>query len=250
MSLTVICWLWRPPRGYRSNFTATHVNTLKAMVARHYKKPHRFICITDMPEGMDCETYPLWNDHARILNPWGTRNPSCYRRLKLFSEWAGTVFGPRFVSLDLDTVILDDMSPIWDVDVDFKIWGDTNRHTPYNGSMFMMKAGARKQVWEKFDPIASPHASRKMGYFGSDQAWIGTCLGPNEAKWTQKDGVYSYRNDIKLKGGILPAGAKIVMFHGVVDPWSPSAQMHPWVRTNYHMNDVAPVHREVPLPAA
>lgn len=244
--LTVIAWLWKPPRGYRSQFTATHVNTLKAMVARHYRNPHRFVCITDMPEGMNCETYPLWNDHQRVLNPWGPRNPSCYRRLKLFSEWAGTVFGDRFVSLDLDCVIVNDLVPLWDRPEDFVIWGDTNRHTPYNGSMFMLRAGTRTKVWTDFDAITSPQYSRKLGYFGSDQAWIGACLGPNEAKWTQKDGVYSYRNDIKVKGGGLPSNARITLWHGQVDPWSHEGQRLKWVRDNY----VGEVRKELPVSAA
>jgi hypothetical protein len=168
------------------------------------------------------------------MNPYGSRNPSCYRRLRAFSEEARQIFGERFVSLDLDCVITGDLSPLWDVPDEFKIWGDTNRKTPYNGSMFMMTAGSRKQVWEKFDASTSPNYTRRLGYFGSDQAWIAACLGPNEAKWTHTDGVYSFRNEIKLKPGMpLPNNARIVMMHGIEDPWGKLCQKLPWVIQHY-----------------
>lgn len=240
--LTVVSWCWKPPAHYRSKFAAVHVNTLKAMVARNYRKPHRFVCVTDMPAGMHCETIPLWPDHSRLLHPYGQRNPSCYRRLKVFSKEAREIFGERVVSMDLDCVITDRLEPLWDRPEDFIIWGDTNRRNPYNGSMFMHTTGTRTQLWEKFDAMTSPHATRRAGYFGSDQAWMALCLGHNEARWTAADGVYSFRNDIKQKPGMpLPKNARVVMFHGVVDPWVAPANKLPWVRANWRIDDVGAV---------
>jgi hypothetical protein len=232
--LSVVCFKWKPKVGYRSAFSAANVNVLRAMVKRHYQKPHRFICVTDDPRGIDAnvEIIPLWDDYAAVPSPCGARQPSCYRRLKAFSKEALSLFGPRFVCLDLDCVVTGDLAPLWDRDEDFVIWGDTTPRTPYNGSMFLLRAGSRRQVWEDFDPVTSPAKGRALGYFGSDQAWIGACLGPHEARWSQGDGVYSYRNDIKRAGG-LPDDARIVMFHGGVDPWSAEAQRLPWVREYY-----------------
>lgn len=233
--LSVVCWKWKPPLGYRSKFGPETVNTLARMVARHYARPHRFICVTDDAAGIDpsIEIVPLWNDHASVPSPCGARQPSCYRRLKAFSKEAATVFGQRFVSLDLDCVITGDLVPLWDRDEDFVIWGDTSPKTPYNGSMFLLRTGARAQVWEKFDPKTSPAKGRALGYFGSDQAWIGACLGPHEAKWSITDGVYSYRNHVQPNSGTLADNARIVMFHGKVDPWSAEAQAFAWVREHY-----------------
>ncbi len=233
--LSFVAWKWKPRADYRSQFTAQHVNTLASMVRRHYSKPHRFICVTDDPSGIvtDIEVVPLWNDHASIQSPHGHPNPSCYRRLKAFSTEAEHMFGKRFVSIDLDTVIVNNIEPLFDRAEDFVILGDTNPMTPYNGGLFMMTAGARKQVWEKFDPVKSPAVGRKLGYFGSDQAWIGACLGPNEARWTKADGVHSYRNEIAKCGGRLPAGARLVSFHGQTDPDDPVAQNLSWVREHY-----------------
>jgi hypothetical protein len=232
--LSVVCWKWKPPPGYRSSFGPETVNVLRAMVRRHYDAPHRFICVTDDAAGIDSdvEIVPLWADYSSVQNPYGARQPSCYRRLKAFSREAAAMFGDRFVSLDLDCVVTGDLRPLWDRPEEFVIWGDTSPRTPYNGSMFLLKAGARSCVWDDFDPKTSPVKSRAMGYFGSDQAWIGARLGPRETKWSQMDGVYSYRLDIKRLGG-LPDNARIVMFHGGVDPWSPEAQRLAWVRNYY-----------------
>lgn len=233
--ISVICWKWRAPANYRSQFTARHVDILASMVRRNYRAPHRFICVTDSPDGIDSsiEIVPLWNDLAHIQSPHGPGNPACYRRLKAFSVEAAAVFGQRFVSMDLDTVIVDDLAPIFDRPEDFVIWGDTNPTTPYNGGLFMMTAGARRQVWETFDPEKSPTVARKMGYFGSDQAWIGACLGPKEAMWTKADGVYSYRNEIARRGE-LPANARVISFHGQHDPWAPEIMArHSWIREHY-----------------
>ena len=238
--LSVICWRWAPPRGYRSTFGPNTVNVLRRMVKRWYSDPHRFFCVTDDPKGLDAEVevIPAWNDFANVPSPSGGRNPSCYRRLRAFKPDIGDVFGPRFVSLDLDIVITGDLRPLWNRTEDFIIWGDTNPRTFYNGSMFLMNAGARPQVWERFDPKTSPRLSRSHGHHGSDQGWISECLGPNEAKWTDADGVYSFRNH--LQGETvnpkrdLPADAKVVVFHGGVDPWTARAQRLEWVRRFYN----------------
>jgi hypothetical protein len=232
----VITWKWRPiSRNYRSTFRAETVNTLFRMVRRHYPEPFRAVCVTDDPHGIDpsIEIVPIGDHLATIPNPHGAQNPSCYRRLRMFAPEAADTFGPRFVSLDLDTVITGDLVPLWDRPEEFVAWGDTNRGTPYNGSMILLTAGARPRVWQTFDPRDSPRKAKAAGCFGSDQGWISYCLGPGEARWGRADGVYSYRNDIK-RSGRLPAGARIVFFHGRIDPWAREAQALDWVREAWH----------------
>jgi len=205
------------------------------MVRRHYRKNHRFICITDDAEGIskDVEIVPLWNTFANIPSPHGPKNPSCYRRLKSFSPEFKEIVGERFVSLDLDCVILQDVSPLWDREEDFIIWGDTNPKTWYNGSMFMMTCGCRKQVWETFDPKTSPLKAMHAGKFGSDQGWISYVLGQGEKKWTTEDGVYSWRNHLSTMRGQVPENTRIVFFHGRHDPWDPDMQRVKWIKENW-----------------
>lgn len=234
-----VTFKWKPALNYRSSFAPETVNTWARMIRRHYRGEVRLICVTDDPAGIGegVEVLPLWEHHRKLQSPHGAGNPACYPRLFCYSEEAGELFGPRFMVTDLDILICgepDSLNRLVDVPHDFVIWGDTAKGTPYNGSLTLMTAGARKQVWEQFDPIESPKRARALGYIGSDQAWIGACLGRGEQMWTARDGVYSYRNEIQHRGGRLPPNARIVVFHGSVDPWSPHARAcHVWVREHY-----------------
>lgn len=235
--LTVVTFKWKPAPGYRSVFGPESVNTLYRMVDRQYTRPHRNVCITDDPRGFDpsIEVIPLWGEFGDIPSPHGGHNPSCYRRLKLFSAEIETLLGKRFVAIDLDTVIVGNLEPLWDRQDDFVIWGETDPRSWYNGSMFLMTAGARRQVYDTFDPVRSPRLAFNAGRFGSDQGWISHVLGPGEARWGRGDGVVSYRKHVRPKPGRrLPVNARVVFFHGIHDPWGPEAQKLPWVREHYH----------------
>lgn len=230
-----VCFKWKPAHTYRSTFSHDAVNTLWSMLARNFNGPCRLTCITDDPKGISSEVrvLPLWDTYGSLPSPHGHAYPSCYRRLRLFAPDAAELIGPRFAVMDLDIVVTADITPLFPADVDFKIWGDTAKGTPYNGSLWMMNAGARRQVWDEFDPIASPRKSLALGYIGSDQGWIGACLGPNEQKWSIRDGVYSFRNHIQKSAYQLPANARMVIFHGAWDPWTQTAQRLSWVRKHY-----------------
>lgn len=241
--LTFVCWRWRSPVGYRSVFAPEAVYQLRDMVRRYYPHPHRFVCVTDFPKELTgVETIQLWDEGAEIPSPFGRHNPSCYRRLKVFAPDAGKVFGERLVSLDLDTVIVRDMSPLFDRPEDFVIWGESDfKGQWYNGSLWMLRTGTRPQVWQTFDPERSPAIATRAGARGSDQGWISYVLGRGEATWGRADGVYSFRKHIVGQlGGALPDDARVVCFHGRWDPWGYDAQKLAWVREHY------PVGREVP----
>lgn len=237
MTPTVVCWQWQPPKGYRSVFTAESVRILRNMVRRYYPSPHRFVCVTDTPKDIDrdIETIQLWPDHALVPSPHGAHNPSCYRRLKVFAPDAGEMFGERVISMDLDTVITGDLAPLFDRPEDFVIWGQTDfpKTTWYNGSLWSLKTGTRTQVWTQFDPKRSPALAKGAGARGSDQGWIGYILGKKEATFGQADGVYSYRVHVRPNANRLPENARVVNFHGRMDPWSYECQKVEWIREAY-----------------
>lgn len=235
--LNVVCWKWKPQNPeFRSTFNANSVNVLYSMVERHYRKPFQMVCFTDDSEGIDARihTIPIWDTYGDLVSPLGVSYPSCYRRLLAFRSDMEQIVGGRFVSMDLDCVITGDITPLWDRQEDFIIWHAETRNTPYNGSMWMMDPGARKQVYDQFDPLTSPALTRKLDLCGSDQAWIVHVLGPNEATWGKGDGVYVWRTHLKNRMWNLPADARIVFFQGKEDPWDQSAiDKAPWILEHY-----------------
>lgn len=234
--LDIVCFKWKSTIDARFQFGPGTVNTLKAMLANHYGS-HRVTCITDDPSGIDPDVriIPLWNDFADVPSPHGGKNPSCYRRLKLFSPEAATMIGPRFVMIDLDCVITNDMRPVFDRPEEFVAWGDTNPQpgSHYNGSLILLTAGSRRQVWDTFDPKTSPQRSLSAGCFGSDQGHISYVLGKGEARWTKEDGVYSFRNHLQ-NTRTLPSNARIAIFHGKFKPWTEGlSARYPWICEHY-----------------
>lgn len=233
--LTIIVWKWHAP-GYRTKYNALHVNTMHAMVQRHMEAKHRFICITDDPKDIECETAPLWDDFNGLINPNGSHLPSCYRRLKIFStatqEALGIKPGSRVVSLDIDAVIVKKLDPILVRKDDFVAWKGIGSFNPvvYNGSLFMFTAGKVDTLWDDFDPMESPRLAKNARFFGSDQAWM-------SYKMTQvhgapglgvNDGVFSYARDMRRKP--LNQFARIVFFNGKWKPWDPMViEESPWV---------------------
>lgn len=253
--ISVVTFKWKPKPGYRSNFMSGHVNVLRRMVARHYQKPHRFLCITDDPKGLDkeIEAIPLWDDHASIPNPTWPDGPSCYRRLKVFSKEFEAIAGPRFVCMDIDMVITADLSPIFDRTEPFLVFKTHLPNIPVCGSMFMMDAGSQSFVWEQFDPKTSPALASRAGCRGSDQGWLTYCYRGLDAipGWGEKEGVYSYmqlapklnlkrrgygafQHRVTLPKGPLPPDARIVVFTGKPDPWDHLArEQSPWIDEHY-----------------
>jgi hypothetical protein len=228
-------------KRYRSSYPPETVYALRDMISKHYANPHRFVAITDHPEELTgVETYPLWDDWAHLPSVIGHSYPSCYRRLKLFHPETGTQLGERVVSIDLDTVIVKDISPIVDRDEDFMIWGESDfQRQACCGSLFMLKTGTNRHVWDEFKGEPSVREFWAAGCRGSDQGWLsyvfGVKHGPwDKPRWSRDDGVFSYRKHIAKYGNALPKEARLVSFHGKLDPWTRDTQRRaPWIKEHY-----------------
>lgn len=84
-----------------------YVEKLRDMVARHLSIPHRFICVTDQPEPLD--------DVEMI--PVSGELPGWWAKMALFSP---DLRGPgRCLYFDLDTVIIDDITPLAEIAAPF-----------------------------------------------------------------------------------------------------------------------------------
>lgn len=232
--ISFVTWKWRDPNGSQRKFLSRHVNVLYAMVARHYPRPFRMICITDDPEGLDerIETLPMPVRFDNIQSPQGERFPSCYCRLWAFSREA-TVLGERILSIDIDVVILGDLRPLVDRDEDFVGWCDKRfQENKIAGGAYLLRTGSMSHVWEDFDPQTSPARAFAAGNFGSDQGWMSFMIarpptftdGLTKINWTRK---YSR---------IAPVGARMVFTSGAKPPWSKEQKhSYPWIKEHWRL---------------
>ncbi|CDO37142.1 hypothetical protein SPHV1_290015 [Novosphingobium sp. KN65.2] len=222
-------WLWSQSGG-RENYTAEHVNIWAAMVRRNVSVPHRVACVTDMPKGIDPAVEiiaPPRDFEAVRISSWGPAQPQCLRRLAMFRPDAAGIFGERFVSMDLDVVIGGSLDPLLSSGDDFVMYRGTGKDRPYNGSMIMLAAGARSQVYTKFTQEGAEAAGQR--YVGSDQAWISHILGRGEKTFGPEHGVVWWGNRL------AEPDHRVMFFPGYPKPWHvPLADpVGPWIRENY-----------------
>lgn len=180
--------------------------------------PHRIACVTDIPEGIDprIEIIAPPGDFLDITNPrWGNGKPQCYRRLSMFRRDAAEIFGERFVCMDIDCCISGPLDPLFDRDEDLVLFKGTSRHRPYNGSMMLIRAGCRPQVFEDFSQAGALESGRL--FCGSDQAWLMHKLGSGEAVWDERDGVHWYRSAASRR--LRNERPRVLFFPGSVKPW-------------------------------
>jgi hypothetical protein len=231
--LTVCCFLWSDPEAKcRAIYTygREHVATLKRMVGRRLALPHEFVCVTNTPHEVEgvCRAVPL---DMRTFVP-GTR----YAKLMLFRRDVAELIGGRVLYLDLDTVIVDDITPLVDRPEPLVLWRNPNADIPkrarYNSSMILLTAGCRPALYEGFDPRRHPAEMRRMTS-GTDQAWISHNVSADEAYWDTTHGVRGAgrpRDLVRGVGETLPAGTRIVFFPGPREPHMQEVQAkHPWI---------------------
>lgn len=230
--LTVLTWKWG------QLYTADHVNKLRSMLARHLRLPHQLHLITDdggAAEYPGVVVHPMRHDHAEMVS--GGR--SCFRRLWMLSREAGEVIGPRILHLDLDVVLVGDVTPLFDRPEPLVIYDQhTHSRTVYNPSMMLMDAGALHTAWEEFHaaPAATLARALAAGWTQSDMAIINMyahAMVPKPPVWDERDGARAWFR-MRRHAGALPADARIVLFYGPDDPSKPDVQkMAPWVAEHW-----------------
>ena len=122
-------------------------------------------------------------------------------------------------------MITADVAPLWDRPEDFVIWGDTARGTPYNGSMFLLTAGARSPSVGALRPgalarvceAARVHRQRP----GVDRRVSRAARAQVEHRRTA---CIRFAITSTASGATCRAGARVVIFHGRFDPWMPAVQ--------------------------
>lgn len=173
--------------------------------------PHRLACVTHEDvrfDGVEIIKPPREFEEVRIPT-WGEHRPQCLRRLVMFRPDAAKWFGDWIICMDTDAVISGPLDPLF-TDHDFRIFKGTAPNRPYNGSLFMLRAGARAEVYADFTPERAADAGKQ--FVGSDQAWIAQRLGPDEPTWDARDGVSWWQ-------GRADDNARVTFFPGGLKPW-------------------------------
>lgn len=220
--LTVVTWLWG------SKYSSQHVDRLRAGVARHLGIAHRFVCITNSGR-IKGDTFPI-EDEGLL-----TVRDGCYARLRMFDpNWQKRHGIDRLVCLDLDLLVTGKIDPLFAQTAPFKILrGGHYNPCPFNGSVMMIAAGARPEIWSGFTVEKAEAVAFDGGTWrGSDQTWIAH-MAPDAAGWTNLDGIYAFRKPGWPKADYLPRDARIVAFPGTRDP---SQLLHlDWVKNNWRI---------------
>jgi hypothetical protein len=226
--LSVVFFLWNDPKWRNAGeytYSMDHVTRAMHMVDRNLKVPHRFILVGD--EEVTNGAGLSYVEIDRKLLALGR----CWPKLMLFAPYAGNLFGDRVLYMDLDQVVVGDLTPMVTND-DFRITEATAKGMFYNGSMILLKIGSRDRVWKEFDPTQANRLVAENRIMASDQYWYSKCLGPDEKTWGTKDGAYSFRH--LPSSDHLPDDARVVFFSGPWDPSQPKLRsQHKWIKDNW-----------------
>lgn len=205
--LTVVTWL------YGSKWDAVYAKRLFAGLRRNIKQPFRCALITDRDIKTGADVI------VKVEPDELTAQPGCLVRMRLFDramqESLGVSAGDRIVNIDVDAVVTGSIDHLFERDDEFTIAQhfNTTNPCPFNGSLWMFRAGERHDVWDDF----SLEAVSRIPFHAipDDQAWLWHKF-PNAAAYTPTDGVYAFKKRGWDKWGrrILPDDARLVVFPG------------------------------------
>lgn len=223
--LSVVTWRWG------ALFEPHYVNRLRSMLQRNLRVPHQLWCIGPDTAGIDgavrCIPGPQEFDPFR-----------CRRRLWQFAKERRALFGTRILVIDLDVVIIDDVTPLIDRSEPVVCWR-VGYAGVYSGSFILCDTGALDGAWLAYQQATI--APREVRW--SDQAMLNAWLRtqPPIAEWTERDGLVTWFGngyEHKAHHGMSaatpepPAGTRIVVM-GSADKAVLDEQRYTWVKKHW-----------------
>ena len=226
---TILCMKWGTKYG------ADYVNRLYGMVRRHLRGEFRFVCLTDLSTGIRAEVHCL--PIPDLALPEGIPE----RGWKKLTTFAADLHGLKGTALflDLDVVIVDDITPFFEQPGEFIIIHDWKRpwRVTGNSSVYRFELGAHPEVLERFRVEHESIRTRLR----NEQAWLSEVLHQQGRLdyWPQAwCASWKYHCIPRfplnfVKAPTVPRGARILVFHGVVNPPDAIAgrSMGNWRRT-------------------
>lgn len=209
----VLCMKWGTKYG------AEYVNRLYGMVHRHLRGPFRLVCLTDNSMGVrpEVECLPL---------PRMSLAPGAERGWQKLSTFSADLYGLRGTALfvDLDVVIVGDITPFFEAPGEFLIIKDWKRpwRITGNSSVYRFQIGAHADVLQHF----VEHQAEVRKGFRNEQEYLSKALHERgRLSYWPADWCCSYKYHCippwpsnYWSVPKFPAGARIVIFHGEVNP--------------------------------
>jgi hypothetical protein len=223
--VNIICMKWGHLYG------PEYVNNLRAGVARHLQRAHRFVCFTDDGSGLhrDVEVLPL----PPLGLPAGASDRR-WQKLAVFRQGVGGLSGTTLF-LDLDLVVVNSLEPFFEHAGRFliirdddlfrrkplrKIHAERDRflHSVGNSSVFRYEIGEHEYILDAYlaDPakamaeyeISQQFQSAQLALHGHLQYWPqGWCV-------SFKNGCVPRHVKSYLRDPVVPPGTHIVVFAG------------------------------------
>ena len=225
--VNIVCMKWGTKYG------PEYVNVLYNMVNRNITLPFRFICMTDIKEGINKEVEifplpvfqnPVW-EYYRFCQAW--------RKLSLFDKELFDLKG-KLLFLDLDVVIVDNIDCFFNYSDKLAIienWSQPGRLIG-QASAFCFEVGKYYHLLEKYNK----QHEEVMKNNRTEQVYITQELGEGNFDYFPDDWCKSFKMHC-MPGGILnsfltptkiPKNSKIIVFHGSPNP--PEAIAGVWGR--------------------
>jgi hypothetical protein len=221
--LTVVTYFWG------QKYHVDDVLKLRDGVRRNLRQHHRFAVVSDRPVPGIKECWPIEDLHL-------TRVPGCFARLRVFDPVYQNRYNiEKLVSLDLDLIVTGNLDELFNRPDNFAILQgiNTSNPCPYNGSVWMLRAGYRPDVWTDFS-LENYHALKVPFHaIPDDQGWFHYKM-PDAGAFGPSTGVYGFKKQGWPYGDDLPKNARIVAFPGWRSP--EGFNRLPWIKQNWKLD--------------
>lgn len=210
----VLCMKWGTKYG------PEYVNRLYAMVKRHLRGDFSFVCLTDNDQGVRQEVRCLPIPSLKLPAHIPERG---WTKLTTFESDLHHLQGTALF-LDLDVVIVDDITPLFEHPGEFLIIHDWKRpwRITGNSSVYRFTLGAHADVLEQFRATQEQVRSRLR----NEQAYLSEVMhAQGQLRYWPSAWCRSFKYHCiptfplnYWRTPSIPPGARILVFHGVVNP--------------------------------
>ena len=210
----IMCMKWG------SKYGPEYVNRLYGMVSRHLQGTFRFVCLTDDDHGVRDEVQCLPIPDLALPPNIPERG---WKKLTSFAANLQDLSGTALF-LDIDIVIVDDITSFFELPGEFLIIHDWKRpwRITGNSSVYRFELGAHTDVLAHF----RSHVQEVRANFRHEQAYLSDFVHrQGKLAYWPADWCRSYKYHCVPRWPLnhflmptIPAGARVLVFHGVVNP--------------------------------